>query len=535
MPRQGYIKLLTVPLPSASTGGYGYYNSNGTKRLLYAAGQNLYVYNNSGGSSSVNALAFNPSGQYDFDEYLNVAYGVNGNDFIAYNGSAGSLSPNGAAALAQNGGVNVTFSNPTALRVHKNRVWIASGSNIYFSDAGVPTSFPAFNIININTNDGQQIKSISVLNDALVIFKEDSIWYLRGEPLGSGTNTTIGNLSLVKVNSPVGSAGLRCVAKVDSVLFFMSRDGIYALQNNSVTLVSKDINGTFRQDMNLSSQQVSWMVYNPIQKKLLIGYPQSGSIVANKIICYDTLQKKFTVWDDMPGAWAINFRFSNTDQVVMADPIKGNIYVLFQGYADIAGYNGIVGGSTPTTLNDNTANWLTNQFVDTRVQVGLGSSIVYTAVVTSNTATTLTFASWTNGPPPAGIPYTIGGYSSYWTSRIFSYEDPGMRKRYKYVDYFTDSEGNYALQNGVAINFATLSYNLPPLPLFTGSVTWDQPGVTWDQPGVYYDSRQSLFRRQSVPGQGHFIQIMFGNFNANQPWRVFEYQFDYKLKKESPN
>ncbi len=525
LPRQGYTKLLTTKLSAQTLGGFAYYRSTGVKQLVYAEGLNWYAYNNVGGSTQLNIASFNPSTPLDFDMYNDVMYGVDGNDFIQYNGSTCGIV----------GGISGVFTQPTNIKVHKNRGWIAQGSTIYFSNAGDMTTWPANNYLQVNTNDGQNITGLGVLNDALVVFKSDSVWYIKGEPLGAGTNTTIGNLSLVQVNSSVGCVAFRTIRNVESIILFMARDGIYALQNNTVQLVSDPINGTFQNDMNNSAQSLAWGVYNANEKKYLVGYASAASATPNKAICYDLILKRFLIWDDFPGSWACNFRFNQIDSTVMGDANQGNIYELFQGYADIAGYNGTVTGSSSTTLVDSTAAWATNQFVDAKVYVGLGTALVYSGVITANSATTLTVSSWTNGTPPTLLNYSIGAYNAYWKSKVFDFDDPAMRKRYKYYNVFADTEGPYFLQNGVSIDFGVLSYNLPPISLASGGVTWDEAGITWDESGIFWDVAATVYAQQGLPGQGHFIQVIFGSFNSNQPWRVFEHSFTYKLKRESPN
>lgn len=523
MPRQGYTKLLTTKLPGPTTGGTHFYKSDGTKQLIYASGQYLYRYNNAGGSVQLNSSAFNPSTPWSFDVYNDVLYGVDGNELISYNGTSN--------AVVQ--AVTGVFTTPTSAKVHKNRLWIAQGSTVYFSDSNNPTSFPVVNFFQVNTNDGQSIVGMEELLDTLVIFKTDSIWLIKGEPLGAGTNTTIGNLSLQRINSSIGCVAMRSIVAVDSVIYFMGRSGLYIFENNQIKLISQDVNNSFRFDMNPNAISLSWGVYSQVQKKYLLGYASSGSNTPDKVLCYDLMLNNFTVWDHMPGSWATNFRFTQIDSVVMGDPNQGNVYQLFQGYADIAGYNGTVSSATLTTLTDTTASWTTNQFVDCRVQIGLGTSMVVTGVVTGNTATTLTCSGFTQ-TPATNLAYTIGGYNSYWMSKIYDFDEPAMTKRYKYLKLFLDTEANYSLQIGVSVDFAPISYNQPPVSLYTGSTLWDTAGVLWDQVGIYWDSRNSLFKQVGLPGNGRFIQIIFGNFNANQPWRCFQYSFTYKNKRERP-
>ena len=711
-PRNGYTKLLTTKLSIPSSNGVAYYKSDGTKQFVYGAGNFIYRYDNAGGSTLIPGATLNATSSYYFDVYSDVIYGVNGNDFFSYNGTTVTL-------ISQ-----TLFTNPTFIRVHKNRIWILVGSTLYFSDAGQPTSFPIGNFININTNDSQLGTGMEALLDQLTIFKTDSVWGITGEPLGSGSSTVIGNLSLRRANSDVGCVSAKTIKKVESYIIFAARSGIFIYENFQTRLISQDVNGTFRGDMNVNVLNLMWADYNPIQKKYLLGYASSASNTPDKVICYDLLVKHYTIWDDMPGGWATTFRFSQSETTLMGDPVKGNIYQLYLGYADIAGDNGTIlagtGSSTTTNTNyiinpsleagitgwtssngntgvtqnttafsrtkslslasgngtgggtatfvvnnltpntqytlswyseynpagglattttmtlvaggntvgtnaytmtasytrqsitftqpigatsmamtlsfaNNNANlfdafqlevgasatayfdgattpagantyswsgttdasasilttvvsvttdathlvdtsktWSVGQFVDAKVQVGLGSGVVTTGIVTANGTNALTVGSWTNGVPALNQPYTIGGYMSYWKSRIFNFDAPQMTKRYKYFSIFTDTEAQYSLQFGVALDFNPLSFNQPAISLYAGTTLWDQASTFWDQAGLVWDQKGSLYRRVGLPGQGRYIQIMFGAFNANQPYRVFEYAITYKNKKDRP-
>jgi hypothetical protein len=710
--RNGYTKLLTTKLGSTTTNGIAYYKSDGTKQFVYGAGNTLYRYDNAGGSIAITGGSLNATGTYYFEVFGDTLYGVNGNDFFSYNGTSITAYVTG-------------ITNPQYIRVHKNRIWVLSGSRLYFTDAFAGTSAPIFpgnNFIDINTNDSQVGTGLEVLLDQMVIFKTDSVWVITGEPLGSGSSTIIGNLNLRRANSDVGCVAAKSIKKVESYILFAARSGIFVYENFQTRLISSDVNGTFRTDMNANLFSSMWADYNAIQKKYLLGYVSAGSNSPDKVICYDTVVKHFTIWDDIKAGWATNFRFSQSETTLIGDPTQGNIYQLYQGYADIGGDNGTVvagpGSSTATNTNyitnpsfetgstgwsavgafanvstgtnapiqnrtkylrlagsssndaatylatglvpgpnvlsfyarfdttgaantptltlsgnsvtiltaslttltasfvrntfaftlpvgvtsmtiqlsvgastvnnydaiqlevgtvatpyfdgatsagggstyvwsgtadastsiqttvvavstdathlvDTSRTWTNNQFADAKVVVGLGTSTVTQGTITANGVNSLTVASWSNGVPAVGQPYTIGGYTSYWKSRIFSFDAPQMTKRFKYFSIFTDTQSNYNLQMGAALDFATIGFNLPSISLSSGGTVWDS-GVFWDS-GLTYDTKGSLYRRIGLPGQGRYIQIMFGNYNSNQPWRVFEYAFTYKNKKDRPS
>lgn len=523
--RQGYVKLLTTKTPSFIGGMYPLYQSTGTRQLLYASSTNLYIYNNAGGSTLVvgTPATFTANQVWSFDEYQDSVYGGNGTDsLIAYNGNSYTIA---------NAGITPQF-----VKVRTNRIYCANknSSTVYFSDAGNPTSFPVNNFIQINTNDGQNITSINELLGNLIIFKDESIWIMTGEPLGAGNTTTIGNLQLVQAASPVGCSAFRTVQKVGQSLFFMHYSGIYSLQNKGAVLISPLLSNTFLMGMNPGFISNCYGVYNSLRKKYIMGYPSATSSVCDSALVYDLQVQHFSRWDDIPGSCMIDYKFSGLqEQVLMGDPSVGNIYEMFQGYADVNGDNGNATGGSGTTLVDTTKSWTVNAFTDCRVMLGNNLGNYTTAVVASNTPTTLTFTT-TVTAPTAGLQYSIGYYTSYWKSKIFDFGMTGYTKKYKYLNLFLDSE-NYPILFGSGIDYAACAFQ-KAFNMGGQSLTWDESGIFWDAPGLTWDTQAiSIFGQANIGGTGRHIQMIAGNNLANQPWRMIKYSWNYKLKKERTN
>lgn len=522
MSRKGYTKVLTTSLTNFIGGMFSLYQSNGTKQLVYQSGQNWYRYNNAGGSTLITGVPanFTTNQQWDLDEYLDNIYGGNGIDpLIVYNGMTYSVA---------NAGITPQF-----LKIHKNRIYCANrnSSTIYFSDAGNPSSFPVNNFIQINTNDGQNIAGIDDILDNLVIFKDDSIWILTGEPLGAGNTTTIGNLQLRQANSPAGCSAFRSICKVEQTLLFMHHSGIYALQNYSAQLISPYLQNTF-ESMNPGFLNLCWAIYNTTEKKYILGYPSATSTTPDMAIVYDVISKQYSLFDHVPGGCATNYRFTGLEaSVIVGDPNKGNIYQWFQGYADIFGDNGTATAGSSTTLTDTTKTWTSGALVDARVRVVAGTGAGSTGVITANTATQIT-VSWSSTAPTTGSTYTIGWYDSYWKTKIFDFDMVGYTKKYRFFNLFVDAKP-YPMQYGYSIDFQALSYQ-KSLNLSSGSLIWG-PSLTWGPSTGSWGSFSSEFVQANIGGNGRYIQHLFGNNLANQPWRVIKHSTSYKLKKERPN
>lgn len=533
--RKGYTKVLTTSLASSITGITPYYQSNNSKQLVYGSGQNLYRYDNAGGSTMLTGTQtnFTNGAQWSFDVFLDQVYAGNGVDPLqVYNGT--SYNVDSSASFTVNA-ANVAVT-PQYVKFHKNRLYCANlnSSIIYFSDAGNPSSFPVNNFIQVNTNDGQKITGLEILLDSLIIFKGDSIFILTGEPLGAGNTTTIGNLQLRKANSDVGCSAFRTIQRVGSQLIFAHTSGIYSFQNYSTQLISQKVNLTFKNDMNPGFVSLMWGLYSPAEKKYILGYPSILSTTCDKALVFDLIAKEYSIWDHLPGSCAVNYRFSGQiESIVMGDPNKGNIYQLFQGNADIAGDNGTATAGSTTTLTDTSKTWVTNQFTDCRVLIVTGAGAGQTAVVASNTATQLTLTTPLGTTLAAGTVYSIGYFTSYWKTKIFDLGKIEWTKKFKYFNVLVDS-ANYNIQFGFSYNFQPLGFQLTS-SLAGSALTWGQAGITWGQAGYSWGSKSSLEKRVNMSAQARQVQAIFGTNLANQPWRVIRYSIMYKLKKARPD
>jgi len=135
----------------------------------------------------------------------------------------------------------------------------------------------------------------------------------------------------------------------------------------------------------------------------VVGYPndapfafQDGSLVSVAV----TPNRIYTLTP--PGTWAFSAQLSLNNEISDVVQYGGQIYV------SIAPTSGVATTVTATTLVDSTANWVVGQFINATVTMKTS-----TALVTSNTKTTLTFAGgWAGGTPSLSTYQLTKGF---WT------------------------------------------------------------------------------------------------------------------------
>lgn len=545
--RKGYTKLLTTSFPGPIINQHPYYKSDGTKVLVFAAnagnagtapggavGTYLCKYDNAGGYTIIGG-PYTTSTFWDFTTINDKVY--------AANGTVDGL-------LSWTGSGNFVLANAVILQYlenRKNRLYGLIGNLLKFSDAGNPDSWPTNNYIQVNTNDNQTGVGLKKYFDDLVIGKTQSVWYLQGEPLGAGPNTTIGNLQLRQADSEVGWTSVLNVKKIRrGVLMWVCESGVAVMQNYHVSIISEKIENTFKSDMNPNFLNKIWAVYSPPEKKYIFGYPSAASSMPDKAMLVDMgnpQRVKFAPWDHFPGSCASLMRFTLRDAVLIGHPTKGYIVQAFQGYADIYGDNGVATGATNTPggrLSDTTKAWGVNQLVDASVSIIAGTGAGQQRDIVSNTGTQLTLASvWTVVPDATSI-YSIGAYTSYIDTPIEDFSRSAYDKKVKYFNLFGDSHALENLLFGYAVSYQQLSFS-DAKSLAGGGLIWGQidpdTGVRmkWGKPGQKWGRKRQLFLQFEVGAVDKHFQARWGNNKALQPWRVSKYSVTLKFKKVRPD
>src|SRR6187399_2365272 len=154
---------------------------------------------------------------------------------------------------------NFPTPNSTIITAFGNRLFTGGSENknqLFYSKTLVPTENPAFNpnfYLDLVAQGGP-ITALSVLDDALIIFKENSIYYLSGAgPTNNGQQNDFN--APTNITLDVGCVNANSVVLVSSLgIFFQSNKGIYLLdrsrtvsyigyqvrQYNNVDIVSAD-------------------------------------------------------------------------------------------------------------------------------------------------------------------------------------------------------------------------------------------------------------------------------------------------------
>ena len=207
---------------------------------------------------------------------------------------------------------------------HKNRLFLAQGSFLYFSKLNKPESFPLSNYIPCN-DGGDRITGIKVLNDWVVILKERSIQMLsvEGEPSSWNFKT---------INDSRGCPYPETIQLLDNNIIFMGVDDLYQIQP---TLVQDE-----RSIVPVGTRIESLLVNE--SSPISVDYDGRYWLkISKSIIIYDYRRNYFTkyVFPDVPKSFCVT-----TANKLLFGTIKGTMqYGMSKNFNGVAISSFVVG------------------------------------------------------------------------------------------------------------------------------------------------------------------------------------------------
>ena len=256
-----YMSPQTVGANPWVSGLHDFVTSSGGVYLLVSANTDVYNVTGSGTYTSIFNAAMAGS-DVNFVTFADLAIIVNPNITTQKWTGSGSTS-----AL-----LGTPPSNVNYVCVHKSRVWMANtsagASRLHYSSLATPEDWTSSGdsgagFIDINPNDGDHITGITPCGNALIIFKQRSVFALYGN--------VPSQFLLRPLSTSVGCIAPKSIAGADNVVFFLSYLGLYVATENNISFVSYNIKPTLEQ-------------LSVAAKKIACG----GKYRTNYWLCYDS-------------------------------------------------------------------------------------------------------------------------------------------------------------------------------------------------------------------------------------------------------
>lgn len=184
-----------------------------------------------------------------------------------------------------------------------------------------PNSSSAAFCIDINKEDGEAVTGLGFFQDALIIFKEHSIW--------QGLFNESGEFGVSRITNAYGCVAHGSICTVENDCYFLSQDGIYVLGNepNYYTAIrtnqlSARIVGIVDR-INYSARDGIRSIYH--ENKYIITLPLDDSDVCNYMVTYDKRFYAWSIWSVPASGMAIYLDSSGKQQLAFTSSVTTNL------------------------------------------------------------------------------------------------------------------------------------------------------------------------------------------------------------------
>jgi hypothetical protein len=231
--REGYAKYRATGIGGKVESLFEYRKANGSVYIIAATADHVYSDNGTGWTEIATI-----TGKPSFVTFADTLLMLTGDGVLKKWDGTGSFADVTAYTPVSPEPTN-GFSTVTGFKymaVYKNRLYLAGNATypnqVWFSEIGRYDYFP-IDVTDIgdywfmcNSGDGDKITAFGQYPDALVIFKERSIWAL----VGSTPDPTLSDTHrLIPVNSTIGTTAQATVVQTHGNVIFRGADGVYAL------------------------------------------------------------------------------------------------------------------------------------------------------------------------------------------------------------------------------------------------------------------------------------------------------------------
>ena len=193
------------------------------------------------------------------------------------------------------------------------------------------------NFIRIEPDAGDDITGIATFKDKIVVFKERSVWQIALESIQIG-NFYVTQPKATLITGSIGCIAPRSIKEVENDIFFLSRNGIYTLGNESGfigdILRTNEISAKVRpffESLTTSQKQNACAIYYKF--KYVISFPG-----LNKSTVFDRERLAWMgPWNTDANIYEIYYDASNNEKLLYGEDSTGNVIEYSSSYGDDQG------------------------------------------------------------------------------------------------------------------------------------------------------------------------------------------------------
>lgn len=173
-------------------------------------------------------------------------------------------------------------------------LFISVGNKVFYSKPSRPESFPALYYTEVGT-PYYTIQALVDWGGQVYVFNKEGVYYLQG--------TSYDTYFATRTMASKGLFSKHALCPTELGIMYLGDDGIYAFNGQAeAKLTDAKVDPIFRGDtvnginpLNKTYIDNCWMNY--FNGKLFLGYPDANEEYPNKVLMYDFIKKKFSIYD----------------------------------------------------------------------------------------------------------------------------------------------------------------------------------------------------------------------------------------------
>lgn len=298
--RKGYSTLNSSALDGATqvTGLFQYRLNDGTSKFVTTHDDNFYKMDTSSGvpdetwDDITSGETITAANLFSFATIRNVLVATNGEDLPFKYDAVNSVDD--IAQLSVPTGLTkakyVTSFKERTILANVTVSGTAHPSRFYWSNIGTLETFTATDFIDIQPNDGEEIRGVAVLGERLVFLKDFSIYNV----LFTGDADV--PFIVRKSDADVGTISHFSIAEVKNNLVFLAPDGIYVYNGSESVKISDKIEETIEGFVTSNFDTAFGINYRTLNQYWLT-FTSSGETQTDTIIVWDYINQGFSKHD----------------------------------------------------------------------------------------------------------------------------------------------------------------------------------------------------------------------------------------------
>lgn len=301
---------------------YRFYKSaSAVKKMLACVDDGIWVGNDGAGTwAEIGASLLSVAQPCTFETWQDLCYFTNGTVFKTYDGSSTA---------------NVSGTPPIGkyIALHKERIYVAgvaaTPNRLFYCETGDPTTWnTGSNIIDINSDDGDEITGILPLSDFLIIYKRNGIWVLSG-------NSNL-NFAVNKRVSRIGCFAPRSLVAFNNRHYFLDRTGVHVFDSASAIEISGKVQPEIDSiPTDALKENSAATIY---KKRYWLSYIPAGETEHRAILAADLRRDFFGGWSKFVGINVASFaQWDSRDdsgEIYAGDSSDGFVWQLDTGSDD---------------------------------------------------------------------------------------------------------------------------------------------------------------------------------------------------------